>query len=174
MLWTSLVLACVQQTKESSSCKGDYLFPLDQEVILSGQVQDYFDRDCDQIPLIDDCDDNDPHALSKSYDTDCDGVFDRKIIAAGAMHNCAIYPNKFGEISCWGSDFFEQTAAPSGVFLEISAGEVHTCALSVLNEIVCWGDNTYGQLDVPPGSYKDVFSGDLHSCGILENDSIQC
>ena len=173
MLWTSLFLSCISNSS-SSTCDGEYLLDFEQELIIAGQLTDYYDRDCDQIPYIDDCDDSNPELLSKRYDTDCDGVLDRNIFSAGAMHNCTILPNQFGALQCWGSDYFGQTEAPSGVFLEIGSGVLHSCALSVLNEVICWGDNSYGQLDVPAGSFKRVFAGDYHSCAITEEQSVVC
>ena len=78
-------------------------------------------------------------------------------ISAGGTHTCAIQAD--GSVVCWGNNSngqlgdgsLTQRIAPTAVIgLEmgasiISAGRLHTCAVSVA-ATVCWGDNFSGQI----------------------------
>ena len=85
-------------------------------------------------------------------------------ITAGENHTCGLTAG--GQIYCWGSNARGQlgnsnlgaggpqsvsstpvlVTAPGLVFMAVSAGDQHTCALTVDNRALCWGDNQYGQL----------------------------
>ncbi|MFO0557552.1 MAG: MopE-related protein [Polyangiales bacterium] len=81
-------------------------------------------------------------------------------ISAGTGHTCAI---RFGgTVVCWGSNQqgqFGANAGPAnrlapeeiptiGNAVEISAGNVHTCARLASGEVRCWGSNVEGQCGV--------------------------
>jgi alpha-tubulin suppressor-like RCC1 family protein len=78
-------------------------------------------------------------------------------VTAGIYHTCAIAAD--GTASCWGENALGQVL-PNGPTLqlspgppvpslantvEISAGELHTCAATGDGQIRCWGSNQYGQ-----------------------------
>ena len=81
-------------------------------------------------------------------------------ITAGGEHSCTL--REGGIISCWGNNYSGQLGngrsgenADSSVPVQvegienttaITAGNLHSCALSEDGTISCWGDNTYGQL----------------------------
>lgn len=79
-------------------------------------------------------------------------------ISAGAEHSCAVSSN--GAAYCWGRDFFGRLGAhgrehlqplPTPVagdltFVTISAGHLHTCAITAAARLYCWGHGGFGQL----------------------------
>ncbi|MDQ6830439.1 MAG: hypothetical protein M3081_16390 [Gemmatimonadota bacterium] len=84
------------------------------------------------------------------------------VITAGGEHTCALTQRTAdvaeGLAYCWGKNTFGQlgdesttgrsspVAVKGGIeFRVISAGETHTCAISLRNEAWCWGEGTFGQ-----------------------------
>ena len=67
----------------------------------------------------------------------------------------------------------ETTVAPT--FLQVAAGENHSCALQNDGRVVCWGANDDGQLDVPEGTrFEQITAGYGSSCGIRTDGGIAC
>ncbi len=89
----------------------------------------------------------------------------------------------------------------ANAFIDIEAGESHTCAVAADNRAYCWGDNTHGQLgtgalpdltctlntlqpsrpcqltpvEVSGGlRFKSVSAGEGHSCGITTAGEVYC
>ncbi len=71
-----------------------------------------------------------------------------------------------GRLECWGDNGYGQIEAPVGVFLQVSAGGAHSCAVDMGGRIECWGNNDYGQLDAPDGKFIQVSAGASHTCAI--------
>lgn len=80
-------------------------------------------------------------------------------VSAGLQHTCALTENG-GGVKCWGDNDDGQLGdgttterikavsvfgLTSGM-IEVSAGEYHTCAITVTGGVKCWGDNNHGQL----------------------------
>lgn len=120
-------------------------------------------------------------------------------ISAGGRHSCGL--SGTGNAYCWGENHSGQLGngtrssspvpVPVGAgdarFSAISAGDLHTCALSRQGDVFCWGDNFLGQLgvptaeasatprrvpDVPPLSGIDA--GRNHTCGYDQDGFAWC
>jgi len=93
------------------------------------------------------------------------GLGTPKQLAVGAKHVCALTGNN--GVRCWGDDSKGQLRVPKlRDVLEISAGALHTCAVSAAG-VQCWGDNTSGQLNVPAlVKPQHVAAGGTHTCAI--------
>ena len=105
-------------------------------------------------------------------------------------HTCALMTS--GGVKCWGDNAYGQVGdnsvtdrrAPVDVvglasgIAALSAGNGHTCALTIADRVKCWGDNTYGKLGdgttqqrntpVDTLGLKAVTSGDA-SCDTIVN-----
>ena len=86
-------------------------------------------------------------------------------VSAGLVHTCAL--TVAGGVKCWGWNYYGQlgdttnrqrirpidvTGLASGI-AQISAGDLHTCALTTAGGVKCWGLNFDGQLG--DGTYHD-------------------
>jgi len=67
-------------------------------------------------------------------------------VSAGWRHSCAIETNT-GFVTCWGDDTCGQASPPTDVFVQVSAGNYHTCAKRPDDSVECWGclENDSGQ-----------------------------
>ncbi len=79
---------------------------------------------------------------------------------------------------------------PSNVrFAEISAGDAHSCGLTLDHELMCWGADAttsadgnltrdfiidFGQTKPPRGKFVSVTSGHSHSCALQSNGRVRC
>ena len=62
---------------------------------------------------------------------------------------CAHCPRAGGPV-CWGDDGNDQTSPPPGeLFVSVSGGRWHTCALRMNGSPVCWGGSSSGQASPP-------------------------
>jgi alpha-tubulin suppressor-like RCC1 family protein len=113
-------------------------------------------------------------------------------ISAGGSHTCGIVSSS-GAAYCWGYNGWGQLGdstnnqsnipiAVSGnnIFIQISTGEAHSCAITSSAEAYCWGYNYFGGLGdgtntnrnapVPVSGnleFTKISAGSNHTCGIL-------
>ncbi len=125
-------------------------------------------------------------------------------VSAGSSHACGILVN--GTIRCWGANQFGQlgdgtttdkrvataTIVPASgstlpVFVEVSAGADHTCAIGVDDSLWCWGNNRRGQLGFETGfasgtsratklpeAWTHVAAGGSFTCAIRADTTMWC
>ena len=120
-------------------------------------------------------------------------------ISAGSAHSCGVTTTHAAY--CWGTNSFFELGTGSGTpgtmapvpvagshqFIHISAGDHHTCAITVDHEAYCWGDNVYGQLgdstqqprDVPTPvagavSFAEIATALSYTCGISVDHKLYC
>ncbi|MBC7754554.1 MAG: hypothetical protein H7Z71_09975 [Moraxellaceae bacterium] len=122
-------------------------------------------------------------------------------ISSGVTHSCGIDASlSSGTLKCWGSNLYGQLGEgsqidrrvpsvvdASSVYLQVSVGTQHTCAITSLNKLKCWGLNNFGQLGlgnsidssipliVDAGTnYLSVSVGGNTSCAITASSQLKC
>ena len=81
---------------------------------------------------------------------------------------------------CWGSDGYGQSSPPTGEFTALTAGQYHSCALSVDGSVQCWGSNSgysdeyRGQAVPPAGEFIALSAGSISTCGIRKDQTLAC
>lgn len=123
-------------------------------------------------------------------------------VAAGGLHTCAL--TSAGGVKCWGEGWDGQlgrgwcgaasSASPVDVVglpddvVAITAGFLHTCALTGSGRVKCWGQNLVGQLgdgtrvgacgprDVAglTGGVIAVAAGGYHTCAVMSAGGLKC
>ena len=100
---------------------------------------------------------------------------DETSVSTGFQHTCAIEhvgKDFGGKAVCWGANDHEQATAPNGEFIQISAGQFHSCGVKVDETIKCWG--APGVSNNPTGLFQQVSAGAYHTCGVLKDRSLRC
>jgi alpha-tubulin suppressor-like RCC1 family protein len=121
-------------------------------------------------------------------------------LAAGAWHTCALLNT--GGLVCWGDNDLGQlgdgttTSRSTPVSVSglstgvaaVSAGQLHTCALTTTGAVDCWGYNGDGEVGdgtttnrpVPTAvpslttGVTHISAGGYHSCAVMSDGSAQC
>ena len=99
-------------------------------------------------------------------------------VSAGHFHSCALRQKDgtyFGGIpTCWGYDGQGQSSFAPGevVFVQLSAGHLHTCGLGVDELVRCWG--RIGSSFVSKTKFSSVSSGEFHACGVAKAGGVLC
>ncbi len=119
-------------------------------------------------------------------------------IAPGSLHACGLWGRK---VYCWGTPTFGEPPArgetdgvptPTAVdteltFVELDAGERHTCGLTEAGRMYCWGQNRLGQLGIEEFleaerptevagdlTFEAMSLGDYHTCGLTAEGAAYC
>nr|AIG56385.1 secreted protein [Achlya hypogyna] len=103
-----------------------------------------------------------------------------KPIAVGFSHMCVV--NTTNQMACWGLNGYGQATPPANTFLQVSACDYHTCALTVYGYPLCWGaiyqryanysyDNAYPPSGVPMAT---ISAGGLHACATGIDGAVHC
>jgi alpha-tubulin suppressor-like RCC1 family protein len=121
-------------------------------------------------------------------------------ITAGGSHSCALTSS--GEVKCWGwnsnGQLGNQSDTDSSVpvniigfssgVISLSAGDMHTCALTSDGGVKCWGYNHFGQLgdgtttasNVPvdvnglSGQVLAISLGSSYTCALIAGGGVKC
>ncbi|MEY2679849.1 MAG: hypothetical protein RL661_80, partial [Pseudomonadota bacterium] len=93
-----------------------------------------------------------------------------KRVATGKLHGCVLRGDTM-RAECWGNASGGMTNPPPERFIDLVAGDWHTCGVRPNRTAVCWGENEYGQLNIPNKRFKKLSAGGVMTCGILEKSS---
>lgn len=121
-------------------------------------------------------------------------------IDTGYNHTCVL--TTAGKVKCWGSNSGGQlgdgttsirstpvdVAGLTNGVSTISAGDYHTCALTIDSGVKCWGNNSYGQLgDDTTTSHSTlvdvvgltsgisaIAAGGSHTCALSTGSGVKC
>lgn len=95
-------------------------------------------------------------------------------LSAGRFHTCAIEAragvNRGGPVKCFGSNAMGQASPLPGMFIQVSCGHSHTCAIRADERVACWGAIS----NAPNLYFTQISSGELHTCGVLRNGKVSC
>jgi len=113
--------------------------------------------------------------LDDQFAADMEGA----LVSIGDRHACAIEAveetDVGGELVCWhtGRDKHGLLQVPDGIFVQVSAGGSHTCAIRADEKLVCWGAGNWASR-APGGSFLQVSSGSSHACAVRKDGSVKC
>jgi hypothetical protein len=87
-------------------------------------------------------------------------------VATGQLHGCALRTDTHQAV-CWGNGADGKTDAPADRFIDLVAGDWHTCGIRPDRTAVCWGENHFGQTLIGTERFWMIAAGGTQTCGIL-------
>ena len=90
-------------------------------------------------------------------------------VSVGHRQICATSDSR---LTCWPG-----TGRPYTLhnrYRSVSAGDGHTCGLTLDRRIECWDHNGVRHLEAPVGKFKSVAVGRSHACGVRADDAVVC
>ena len=105
---------------------------------------------------------------------------DHHLISSGRFHSCGIDKRPGieigGTVKCWGHNDQGQASPPHGIFVQVSSGHFHSCALTIEGVVKCWGSKEINHsIEDNSEIFDDICSGEQHSCAIRSKDgTIKC
>lgn len=121
-------------------------------------------------------------------------------VAHGEYHTCSV--NSSGAVYCWGFNLSGQlgngtntgTTAPVAALgltsgaTQVTAGTIHSCALTGSGSVLCWGYNGTGQLGIGNNLDRNtptlltnlsfgvsaISAGWVHTCALLSSGGVRC
>jgi alpha-tubulin suppressor-like RCC1 family protein len=116
-------------------------------------------------------------------------------VSAGSRHTCGV--TNVGAIECFGdgdgdgqsnggkprggkSNGGKPKRPTKGTFVQVSAGEYHTCGVTNVGAIECFGyddkglSNKYQPKRPTKGTFVQVSAGSVHTCGVTNVGTIEC
>ncbi|CAM9790923.1 unnamed protein product [Discosporangium mesarthrocarpum] len=98
--------------------------------------------------------------LPVGFHSDIDSI----TIALGAHHTCALEYRPGvdfgGPVRCWGRDDWGQASPSDEIFVQVSAGDRHTCGIKIDQTVACWGHMWFA----PEGIFQQLSVGGHHTC----------
>jgi alpha-tubulin suppressor-like RCC1 family protein len=115
-------------------------------------------------------------------------------ISTGGIHTCGVTG---GTVRCWGDQrsgrlglrqipaeevLTPRSVASDGRFVDVSAGNWHTCGVLSSQRVLCWGGGESGAgaesmgvpSDVGLGDIRQVAAGPRHTCALASSGSVWC
>ncbi|MGE0789097.1 MAG: RCC1 domain-containing protein [Sandaracinaceae bacterium] len=115
---------------------------------------------------------------------DCDELYETgcEVETETSVADCGLCGH-----ACGGTDACRDGVCDSERVIDVTAGEVHSCALRASGEVLCWGYNDEGQLGTGdlverllptpvagPTDFVDVEAGGRYTCGIRVGGTVAC
>ncbi|CAM9374085.1 unnamed protein product, partial [Ectocarpus sp. 12 AP-2014] len=108
--------------------------------------------------------------LPEGFHDDVDSI----TVAVGGHHTCALEYRPGvdfgGPVRCWGRDDWGQSMPSDDIFVQVSAGNRHTCGIKIDQTVSCWGHMPFS----PRGFFQQLSVGGHHTCGLRREGTAVC